>query len=133
MAMPKKSAINRGRAKIEKLLQRIMTTVKAQYPNASDEYVLLVAANAVHRYAMALGYYEGVWKGVKAYLESAVGVGKFRQIAGPVRSVTLHVARLQLSGASEDEIQRTIDASSLPDDIKTALKNYFIGVGVQKA
>ena len=131
--MPKKSAINRGRVKLEKLMQRIITTVKAQYPNASDEYVLLVAANAVHKYAMALGYYEGVWRGVKTYLESVVGVGKFRQIAGPVRSAVLHIARLITSGASDDEIQKTIEGYSLPDDIKTALKNYFIGVGAQKA
>ena len=130
--MPKKSAINRGQVKLAKLMQRIMTTVKSQYPNASDEYVLLVAAEGVAKYGMALGFYEGLWRGVKAYLESAVGVGKFRQIAGPVRSLVLHIGRLWMSGASDNEILQAIRSSSLPDDVRTALENYFVGVGVQK-
>jgi len=67
--MPRKSAINRGAAKFNKLYMRILNTVKAQFPNAPDEVVAQHAAEGVYKYASALGYYEGMWRGFKAYLE----------------------------------------------------------------
>lgn len=131
--MPKKSAINRGAFKLTKLYNKIYTTIKAQNPNVPDEYAMFMALEGVAKYAEAVGFYEGVWRGFKAYLLSKVSVGTFRQIAGPVRSVVLHIARLLMNGASDDEIEKTIDSASLPQDIRDALKAYFIGAGTQKA
>ena len=123
--MPKKSAINRGRAKFDKLYLRILNTVKAQYPNAPDELVAKLAAEGVYKYASALGYYEGVWRGFKAFLSSAGLDTSYRNIMGPLRSAVIHIARLQLTGATEDQVARVIDSLTFDVVLKNKLKQFF--------
>jgi len=124
--MPRKSAINRGGAKFQKLYMRILNTVKAQFPNAPDEVVAQHAAEGVYKYAAALGYYEGAWRGFKAYLEGKNLEMAYRHIMGPLRSAVVHLARLQLAGATDQELETAIDGLGFPDPVKQALKEYFV-------
>ena len=124
--MPRKSAINRGSAKFQKLYMRILNTVKAQYPNAPDELVAQRAAEGVYKYAAALGYYEGMWRGFKAYLEGKQVAEVYRHIMGPLRSAVVHLARLQLAGATDDELEAAINGLGFPPTVKQALKEFFI-------
>jgi len=124
--MPRKSAINRGGAKFQKLYMRILNTVKAQFPNAPDEVVAQHAAEGVYKYASALGYYEGMWRGFKAYLEGKNLEMAYRHIMGPLRSAVVHLARLQLAGATDQELETAIDGLGFPDPVKQALKEYFV-------
>ncbi len=123
--MPRKSAINRGRTKFDKLYLRILSTVRAQYPNAPEELVAKLAAEGVYKYASALGYYEGVWRGFKAFLGAAGLQMAYRNIMGPLRSAVIHVARLQMTGATDDQILRVIDSLAFDDTIKHKMKEYF--------
>ncbi|ADJ54245.1 hypothetical protein HAV1_gp22 [Hyperthermophilic Archaeal Virus 1] len=124
--MPRKSAINRGGAKFQKLYMRILNTVKAQFPNAPDEVVAQHAAEGVYKYASALGYYEGMWRGFKAYLEGKGVTDAYRHIMGPLRSAVVHLARLQLTGATDTELENAINGLGLPDPVKNALREFFI-------
>jgi hypothetical protein len=124
--MPKKSAINRGGAKFSKLYMRILSTVKAQFPNAPDEVVAQHAAEGVYKYAAALGYYEGMWRGFKAYLEGKHVADAYRHIMGPLRSAVIKLARLQLTGATDAEIESTINGLGFPGTVKQALKEFFV-------
>jgi len=124
--MPRKSAINRGGAKFQKLYMRILNTVKAQFPNAPDEVVAQHAAEGVYKYASALGYYEGMWRGFKAYLEGKGVADAYRHIMGPLRSAVVHLARLQLAGATDAELEAAINGLGLPDPVKNALREYFV-------
>jgi hypothetical protein len=124
--MPRKSAINRGGAKFQKLYMRILNTVKAQFPNAPDEVVARHAAEGVYKYASALGYYEGMWRGFKAYLEGKHVAEAYRHIMGPLRSAVVHLARLQLAGATDAELETAINGLGFPDQVKVALKEYFV-------
>ena len=126
--MPRKSAINRGSAKFQKLYLRIMNTVKAQFPNAPDEVVASHAAEGVYKYASALGYYEGMWRGFKAYLETQNLTASYRNVMGPLRSAVVHISRLKLSGADDDQLRSAIDSLSFDITLKNLLKQYF---GVQ--
>jgi hypothetical protein len=128
MGMPRKSAINRGSAKFQKLYLRIMNTVKAQFPNAPDEVVASHAAEGVYKYASALGYYEGMWRGFKAYLESQNLTASYRNVMGPLRSAVVHISRLKLTGADDDQLRSAIDSLSFDITLKNLLKQYF---GVQ--
>jgi hypothetical protein len=130
--MPRKSAINRGTAKFNKLYMRIMSTVKAQFPNAPDEVVAQHAAEGVYKYASALGYYEGMWRGFKAYLEGKGTTNVYRNIMGPLRSAVVHLARLQLTGATDDQLASAINALGFDDTVKGYLREYF-GVNASKA
>ena len=130
--MPRKSAINRGTAKFNKLYMRIMNTVRAQFPNAPDEVVAQHAAEGVYKYASALGYYEGMWRGFKAYLEGKGTTNVYRNIMGPLRSAVVHLARLQLTGATDDQLASAIDALGFDDTVKGYLREYF-GVNASKA
>lgn len=123
--MPRKSAISRGRSKFDKLYLRILTTVKAQYPNAPEELVSKLAAEGVYKYASTLGYYEGVWRGFKAFLTSAGLQTAYRNIMGPLRSAVIHVARLQMTGATDDQLKNVIDSLAFDDQIKNKIKEYF--------
>jgi len=123
--MPRKSAVNRGRTKFDKLYLRILTTVKAQYPNAPDELVAKLAAEGVYKYASALGYYEGVWRGFKAFLASSGLQTAYRNIMGPLRSAVIQIARLQMTGATDDQLLRIVDSLAFDDTIKQKLKEYF--------
>jgi hypothetical protein len=123
--MPKKSAVNRGKTKFDKLYLRILSTVKAQYPNAPDELVARLAAEGVYRYASALGYYEGIWRGFKAYLASENLMSSYRNVMGALRSAIIHVARLQMSGASDDEIAKVIDSFTFDVPLKNTIKKFF--------
>jgi hypothetical protein len=123
--MPRKSAVNRGRTKFDKLYLRILTTVKAQYPNAPDELVAKLAAEGVYKYASALGYYEGVWRGFKAFLASSGLQTAYRNIMGPLRSAVIQLARLQMTGATDDQLLRVVDSLAFDDTIKQKLKEYF--------
>jgi len=125
MSMPRKSAINRGSAKMEKLLLRIYSTVKAHYPNAPEEVVAQHAARGVYKYAMALGYYEGRYRAFVAYLRSTGQQKILRHIMGPMRSAVIKIAKMELSGASEEEITKTIESFGLPDEAKKVLKDFF--------
>jgi hypothetical protein len=129
--MPKKSAINRGAAKLQKLYMRIYNTVKSQFPNAPDEVVAQRAAEGVYKYAMALGYYEGMWRGFKAYLEGKRVLDAYRHIMGPLRSAVVHLARLQLAGAKDTELEAAINSLGFPDPVKQALKEFFVTGKVQ--
>jgi len=129
--MPRKSAINRGAAKFNKLYMRIMNTVKAQFPNAPDEVVAQHAAEGVYKYASALGYYEGMWRGFKAYLEGKGTTNVYRNIMGPLRSAVIHLARLQLTGATDSQLEAAINALGFDDTVKGYLRQYF-GVGASK-
>jgi len=123
--MPKKSALNRGRTKFDKLYLKILNTVKSQYPNAPEELVAKLAAEGVYKYASTLGYYEGVWKGFKAFLASQ-GLGEaYRNVMGPLRSAVIHLARLQMTGATDDQLRHAIDSLSFDAIIKIKLKQYF--------
>jgi len=124
--MPKKSAINRGGAKFQKLYLRIYNTVKAQFPNAPEEVVAQHAAEGVYKYASALGYYEGMWRGFKAYLEGKNVADAYRHIMGPLRSAVIRIARLQLTGASDAELEAAINGLGFPDTVKQALKEFFV-------
>jgi hypothetical protein len=124
--MPRKSAINRGSAKFQKLYLRILNTVKAQYPNAPDELVSQRAAEGVYKYASALGYYEGMWRGFRAYLEGKKVADAYRHIMGPLRSAVVHLARLQLAGATDQELENAINGLGFPDAVKQSLKEYFV-------
>jgi len=129
--MPRKSAINRGTAKFNKLYMRIMNTVKAQFPNAPDEVVAQHAAEGVYKYASALGYYEGMWRGFKAYLEGKGTTNVYRNIMGPLRSAVVHLARLQLTGATDDQLMSAISALGFGEAVKNYLREYF-GVNASK-
>jgi hypothetical protein len=129
--MPRKSAINRGTAKFNKLYMRIMNTVKAQFPNAPDEVVAQHAAEGVYKYASALGYYEGMWRGFKAYLEGKGTTNVYRNIMGPLRSAVVHLARLQLTGATDEQLASAINALGFDDTVKGYLREYF-GVNASK-
>jgi hypothetical protein len=129
--MPRKSAINRGTAKFNKLYMRIMNTVKAQFPNAPDEVVAQHAAEGVYKYASALGYYEGMWRGFKAYLEGKGTINVYRNIMGPLRSAVVHLARLQLTGATDDQLTSAISALGFDEAVKNYLREYF-GVNASK-
>jgi len=124
--MPRKSAINRGSAKFQKLYMRILNTVKAQFPNAPDEVVSQHAAEGVYKYASALGYYEGMWRGFKAYLEGKNVADAYRHIMGPLRSAVIHLARLQLTGATDAELETAISGLGFPEPVKNALKEFFV-------
>jgi hypothetical protein len=124
--MPRKSAINRGGAKFQKLYMRILNTVKAQFPNAPDEVVSQHAAEGVYKYASALGYYEGMWRGFKAYLEGKNVADAYRHIMGPLRSAVIHLARLQLTGATDAELETAISGLGFPEPVKNALKEFFV-------
>jgi hypothetical protein len=124
--MPRKSAINRGSAKFQKLYMRILNTVKAQYPNAPDEVLAQHAAQGVYKYASALGYYEGMWRGFKAYLEGKQVADAYRHVMGPLRSAVVHLARLQLNGATDAELENAINGLGFPDTVKAALKEFFV-------
>jgi hypothetical protein len=124
--MPRKSAINRGSAKFQKLYMRILNTVKAQFPNAPDEVVSQRAAEGVYKYAAALGYYEGMWRGFKAYLEGKNVADAYRHIMGPLRSAVIHLARLQLAGATDQELETAINGLGFPEPVKNALKEFFV-------
>jgi hypothetical protein len=124
--MPRKSAINRGGAKFQKLYMRIYSTVKSQFPNAPDEIVARHAAEGVYKYASALGYYEGMWRGFKAYLEGKNVADAYRHIMGPLRSAVVHLARLQLAGATDAELETAINGLGFPDTVKQALKEFFV-------
>ena len=124
--MPTKSAINRGSAKMGKLLLRIYNTIKAHYPGVPEEVAAQHAAQGVYRYALALGYYEGRWRSFTAYLKTSGQTQLFRHILGPLRSAVIKIAKLELSGASDTEIQNTIDGLGLPDEAKRALKRFFL-------
>jgi hypothetical protein len=124
--MPRKSAINRGGAKFQKLYMRILNTVKAQFPNAPDEVVAQHAAEGVYKYASALGYYEGMWRGFKAYLEGKNVADAYRHIMGPLRSAVVHLARLQLTGATDAELETAISGLGFPEPVKNALKEFFV-------
>jgi len=124
--MPRKSAINRGSAKFQKLYMRILNTVKAQFPNAPDEVVSQRAAEGVYKYAAALGYYEGMWRGFKAYLEGKNVADAYRHIMGPLRSAVIHLARLQLTGATDAELETAISGLGFPEPVKNALKEFFV-------
>ena len=124
--MPRKSAINRGSAKFQKLYMRILNTVKAQFPNAPDEVVSQRAAEGVYKYATALGYYEGMWRGFKAYLEGKNVADAYRHIMGPLRSAVIHIARLQLTGATDAELETAISGLGFPEPVKNALKEFFV-------
>ena len=124
--MPRKSAINRGGAKFQKLYMRILNTVKAQFPNAPDEVVSQRAAEGVYKYASALGYYEGMWRGFKAYLEGKNVADAYRHIMGPLRSAVIHLARLQLTGATDAELETAISGLGFPEPVKNALKEFFV-------
>jgi hypothetical protein len=123
--MPKKSAINRGKTRFDKLYLRILNTVKAQYPNAPDELLARLAAEGVYKYASALGYYEGVWRGFKAFLASAKLESAYRNIMGPLRSAVIHIARLQMTGATDDQLRNVIESLAFDATIKQKLKDYF--------
>jgi hypothetical protein len=123
--MPKKSAINRGRAKFDKLYLRILATVKAQYPNAPEELVAKLAAEGVYRYASSLGYYEGVWRGFKAFLASAGLATPYRNVMGPLRSAVIQIARLQMTGATDDQLRNVIESLAFDPVIKQKLKDFF--------
>ena len=123
--MPRKSAISRGRSKFDKLYLRILTTVKAQYPNAPEELVSKRAAEGVYNYASTLGYDEGVWRGFKAFLASAGLQMAYRNIMGPLRSAVIPVARLQMTGATVDQLKNVIDSLAFDDQIKRKIKDYF--------
>jgi hypothetical protein len=129
--MPRKSAINRGAAKFNKLYMRIMNTVKAQFPNAPDDVVAQHAAEGVYKYASALGYYEGMWRGFKAYLEGKNATNVYRNIMGPLRSAVIHLARLQLTGATDAQLEAAINALGFDEIVKGYLRQYF-GVGASK-
>lgn len=129
--MPKKSVINRGRTKIQKLFNTMISTIKARYPTISDDEARIMAIQGVLNYAVALGYYEGVWRGAKAYLDSKGVLGSNRAALGGIRSVVIKVARLIMAGASDEEIAKTIEGSGIPDTVKTALKEYFLEAGKQ--
>ena len=124
--MPRKSAVNRGGAKFQKLYMRILNTVKAQYPNAPDEVLARHAAEGVYKYASALGYYEGMWRGFKAYLEGKQVADAYRHIMGPLRSAVVHLARLQLAGAADEELETAINGLGFPPTVKQALKEFFV-------
>ena len=124
--MPRKSAINRGTAKMGKLLLRIYSTVKAHYPGVPDEVAAQHAAQGIYKYALALGYYEGRWRAFTAYLRTSGEIGVFRHIMGPLRSAVVKIAKMELSGASDTEISNTIDGLGLPDEAKRALKKFFL-------
>ncbi len=123
--MPRKSAINRGKSKFDKLYLKILATVKAQYPNAPDELVSRLAAEGVFKYASTLGYYEGVWRGFKAFLASQNLDSSYRNIMGALRSAVIHLARLQMTGATDDQIARVIDSMTFDAVIKNKLKQFF--------
>ena len=123
--MPRKSAVNRGRTKFDKLYLRILTTVKAQYPNAPEELVAKLAAEGVYKYASSLGYYEGVWRGFKAFLASSGLQHAYRNIMGPLRSAIIHIARLQMTGATDDQLKNVIDSLTFEDPVKKKIKEYF--------
>jgi len=129
--MPRKSAINRGSAKFQKLYLRIMNTVKSQFPNAPDEVVMQHAAEGVYKYASALGYYEGMWRGFKAYLEGKGTTNVYRNIMGPLRSAVVHLARLQLTGATDAQLASAINALGFDDTVKGYLREYF-GINASK-
>jgi hypothetical protein len=131
--MPRKSAINRGGAKFQKLYMRILNTVKAQFPNAPDEVVSQHAAEGVYKYASALGYYEGMWRGFKAYLEGKNVADAYRHIMGPLRSAVIHIARLQLTGATDAELEAAISGLGFPEPVKNALKEFFVTGKVKEA
>lgn len=131
--MPRKSAINRGGAKFQKLYMRILNTVKAQFPNAPDEVVAQHAAEGVYKYASALGYYEGMWRGFKAYLEGKNVANAYRHIMGPLRSAVVHLARLQLTGATDAELETAISGLGFPEPVKNALKEFFVTGKVKEA
>jgi len=131
--MPRKSAINRGGAKFQKLYMRILNTVKAQFPNAPDEVVAQHAAEGVYKYASALGYYEGMWRGFKAYLEGKNVADAYRHIMGPLRSAVVHLARLQLTGATDAELETAISGLGFPEPVKNALKEFFVTGKVKEA
>jgi hypothetical protein len=124
--MPRKSAINRGSAKMGKLLLRIYNTIKAHYPNVPDEVAAQHAAQGVYKYALALGYYEGRWRAFTAYLRTSGEANVFRHIMGPLRSAVIKIAKMELSGASDTEILNTIEGLGLPDEAKKALKKFFV-------
>ena len=123
--MPRKSAINRGAVKFGKLYTRIYNTIKSHYPGAPDEVVARQAAEAVFKYASSLGYYEGMWRGFKAFLESKGVGGAYRNIMGPLRSAIVHLARLQLTGATDEQLARVIDSMAFDDNIKRLLREFF--------
>jgi hypothetical protein len=123
--MPRKSAVNRGKTKFDKLYLRILTTVKAQYPNAPEELVAKLAAEGVYKYASALGYYEGVWRGFKAFLASANLQTAYRNIMGPLRSAVIQIARLQMTGATDDQLRNVIESLAFDATIKQKIKDYF--------
>ena len=131
--MPRKSAINRGSAKFQKLYMRILNTVNAQFPNAPDEVVSQRAAEGVYKYASALGYYEGMWRGFKAYLEGKNVADAYRHIMGPLRSAVVHLARLQLTGATDAELETAISGLGFPEPVKNALKEFFVTGKVKEA
>jgi len=89
------------------------------------------AADGVYKYASALGYYEGMWRGFKAYLEGKGTVNVYRNIMGPLRSAVVHLARLQLTGATYDQLNGAISALGFDDTIKNYLREYF-GVDASK-
>jgi len=123
--MPRKSAVNRGRTKFDKLYLRILTTVKAQYPNAPDELVAKLAAEGIYKYASSLGYYEGVWRGFKAFLAGSGLQQAYRNIMGPLRSAVIQVARLQMTGATDDQLRNVIESLAFDQPIKQKIKEYF--------
>jgi hypothetical protein len=123
--MPRKSAINRGKTKFDKLYLRILTTVKAQYPNAPEELVAKLAAEGVYKYASSLGYYEGVWRGFKGFLASAGLQTAYRNVMGPLRSAVIQIARLQMTGATDDQLRNVIESLAFDITIKQKLKDYF--------
>ncbi|MCI4409946.1 MAG: hypothetical protein JHC26_12705 [Thermofilum sp.] len=126
--MPRKSAINRGTAKFQKLYLRILNTVKAQFPNAPDEVIAEHAAQAVYKYATALGLYEGEWRGFKAFMASKNLLKSYRNEMGPLRSAVIHLVRLRMTGADDEQLRNAIESLSFDLEIKKLLKEYF---GVQ--
>jgi len=47
---------------------------------------------------------------------------------GPLRSAVVHLARLQLTGADNDQMRNAIESLSFDTTLKQLLKDYF---GVQ--
>ncbi len=131
--MPKKSIINRGKVKVMKLYQRIYNTIKANYPDAPPEVISARAVEGVLAHAEALGYFQGVWQGFYKFLQSKTNVAGYRNIMGNIRAAVIHIARLEMSGATDAEIENTIKGLGLPDDVKTAIQEYFMGAGTKKA
>jgi hypothetical protein len=67
-----------------------------------------------------------MWRGFKAYLEGKNVADAYRHIMGPLRSAVIHLARLQLTGATDAELETAISGLGFPEPVKNALKEFFV-------